>query len=180
MIKVYQHRRKDTNQVFYIGIAKLEKRPYSKNGRNSFWKKIVNKVGFEVDILYDNLNWKKACQKEKELIKKYGRRDLGLGSLVNMTDGGDGNNNIIFSESTRKKMSLAKIKNNPMHNKEIVEKRRITITGVKKPKHSEKIKGINNPMYGISPEKVKCIYCKKIIDVRNAKRWHFENCKLKN
>ena len=37
-----------------------------------------------------NITWEEACQKEKELIEYYGRRDSGSGTLVNMTAGGEG------------------------------------------------------------------------------------------
>jgi hypothetical protein len=49
------------------------------------------------------LTWEEACEKEKEFIQLYGRRDLGLGTLVNMTDGGDGVHNL--SDETKKKLS---------------------------------------------------------------------------
>jgi hypothetical protein len=39
-----------------------------------------------------------ANHKEKEFIQLYGRKDLGLGELVNMTDGGDGTIGRILSE----------------------------------------------------------------------------------
>ena len=32
---------------------------------------------------------------------------------------------------------------------------------------------------GIEMEKIECPHCEKIIDKGNAKRWHFDNCKLK-
>jgi len=89
---------------------------------------IVNKYGYEIEILKENLSWEEACELEKEYIKNIGRRDLGLGTLVNMTDGGDGTPGIIptkesnmkrseklknkkrqpFSEETKKKMSESK------------------------------------------------------------------------
>lgn len=33
---------------------------------------------------------------------------------------------------------------------------------------------------GKTMEKIQCPYCKKNIDIGNAKRWHFDNCKLRN
>jgi predicted GIY-YIG superfamily endonuclease len=89
---VYKHIRLDTNEVFYIGIGnqKNYKRAYSKHNRNLHWKNVVNKTEYIVEIVKDNLSWEDAVKLEIELIKKYGRSDLNEGTLVNMTDGGDG------------------------------------------------------------------------------------------
>lgn len=108
MAYVYKHIRKDTNQVFYIGIGKTKRRATDRNNRNDRWTKVVNKAGFDVEIVSDGLDWDSACELEKKLIKEYGRADLGEGCLVNMTDGGDGINNYSHSEETRRLMSLLK------------------------------------------------------------------------
>jgi hypothetical protein len=44
-------------------------------------------------IIHTNLSRKESCELEKQYIKQIGRRDLGLGALVNHTDGGDGGDN---------------------------------------------------------------------------------------
>jgi hypothetical protein len=88
MAIVYQHRRKDTNEVFYIGIGENKKRAYV-YGRNPHWNRIVNKYGYEVDILVDGCSWEDACQIEIGMIADYGRANLGLGLLANLTNGGD-------------------------------------------------------------------------------------------
>jgi hypothetical protein len=113
MAKVYQHKRKDNNEIFYIGISDTYDRPYSKFGRSVFWKKTINKSGgFLVEILFDNISWEEACNKEKLLIEELGRRDLGKGNLVNLTDGGEGGLN--HSAEARKKISEThKGKNKP-------------------------------------------------------------------
>jgi len=93
MAYVYRHIRLDKNEPFYIGIGKdnTYKRAFqsSKTKRSDFWHNIASK-GYEVEILMDNLTWEQACEKEKEFISIYGRRDLGQGTLVNLTNGGDG------------------------------------------------------------------------------------------
>ena len=92
MAYVYRHIRLDKNEPFYIGIGKDDtyKRAYqsSKTKRSDFWHNIASK-GYEVEILIDNLTWEQACEKEKEFISIYGRRDLGQGTLVNLTNGGE-------------------------------------------------------------------------------------------
>lgn len=104
---VYQHVKLDTNEIFYIGIGKSKnlRRAYEKYKRSVFWKNITNKHDYKVEILYENLNWNEACNIEINLIKQYGRRDLGLGTLVNLTDGGDGSVGVIVSEETKLKLS---------------------------------------------------------------------------
>lgn len=122
-IKVYRHRRLDTNEIFYVGIGKSEKRAYSKRSRNSLWHNIVNKTDYSVEIVAELDSWELACELEQLLIQEYGRRDLGLGSLVNMTDGGEGSLNmesprkgVTLSEETKRKISEAK-KGKPSPNK---------------------------------------------------------------
>lgn len=110
MAYVYRHIRIDKNEPFYIGIGKDDtyKRAYqsSKTKRSDFWHNIASK-GYEVEILMDNLTWEQACEKEKEFISIYGRKDLGQGSLVNLTNGGDGAIEISKEsiESIRKKLT---------------------------------------------------------------------------
>ncbi len=92
---LYKHTRLDTNEVFYIGIGKQDKkdsysRAYNKNKRTSFWKNIVSKTNYKVDIIFKTNNHKELVDKEIKLIEFYGRRCTGEGSLVNLTLGGEG------------------------------------------------------------------------------------------
>ena len=119
---LYAHKRFDKNEIFYIGIGKKKNygRAYEFNEqkRNNIWNKIFNKTNIEVLILFDNISKEIAAQKEKELIKLYGRMDLNEGSLCNMTDGGDGILNCKRSDITKSKLSLQKIGDkNPMYGK---------------------------------------------------------------
>lgn len=92
---VYIHKRKDNGKVFYVGIGSIT-RPHTRR-KNKMWKGIVSKYGYEVEVLYFGLCWDEACIIERALICHLGRRDLGKGQLVNMTDGGEGNQNIIYT-----------------------------------------------------------------------------------
>lgn len=97
---VYRHRNAETFQVFYIGIGN-KRRPYKRGSRNTDWHETVNKCGYIVEVIANNLSWEDACELEILLIKEYGRRDLGLGPLVNWTDGGGGVVN--WSDAAREK-----------------------------------------------------------------------------
>jgi hypothetical protein len=119
MAIVYQHIRKDNNEIFYIGIGKNENRAKSKSRNNPYWHNIVKKYGYIIEILYYDLDWKDACIKEIELIKKYGRKDLGNGTLVNLTDGGEGTPNI--GPETLKKISRLGYKHSDEVKKRISE-----------------------------------------------------------
>lgn len=100
---VYRHRRLDTGDIFYIGIGN-KKRAYNKKSRPKHWNNIVNKYGYTVEIIAEDLSKEDACELEIFLISLYGRRDLGKGNLINLTDGGDGNLNP--SDEWREKASL--------------------------------------------------------------------------
>jgi len=86
---VYLHRNPKTKEVFYVGIG-VETRAKDFSKRSIFWSNYKNKYGVEVDIIKKGLSSSKAQSLEVKLIKKYGRRDLGTGSLVNLSNGGEG------------------------------------------------------------------------------------------
>lgn len=142
---IYQHYRKDKGEVFYVGISSNIKRPYKKSNRSSFWKKIINKTDYDVEILFNDLTKIQAEIIEKELIKFYGRRDLGTGTLCNLTDGGEGGSlGIIQSEETREKKRQASLGNQYAkgykHTKEAKEK----ISNRSKNKNDKQIKASAN------------------------------------
>lgn len=101
---LYRHL-KPSGEVFYIGIGKTKnfKRAYSKNNRNKWWKNIVSKYEFEVQILTKDLSEQDIKDLERALISWYGRRDLGKGTLVNLTDGGEGLKGFIQNEASKSK-----------------------------------------------------------------------------
>ena len=83
-----------------------DRRAWSQQGRNKFWKRVVQKHGLDVEIYLDGLQEWYAFELEKDLVGYYGRRQLGLGSLVNLSDGGEGPSGIICSEDRRKEISM--------------------------------------------------------------------------
>jgi hypothetical protein len=90
MAIVYVHRRKDSNEVFYVGMGKYKSRSEKKTNRNKYWHNIVNKHGYTKEIVLSGVTWDEAINEEIRLISEYGRKDKGKGKLVNMTRGGDG------------------------------------------------------------------------------------------
>jgi hypothetical protein len=141
MAIVYRHIRKDKNQVFYIGISHGIERAYKKSQRNDIWKNIVKKTDYEVEILFDDLSWEDAANKEIELISLYGRKNNSTGCLANMTDGGEGTRGWTVTEESRIRMSESKKgisatwnkgrKFSEEHKKKLSDKSKITRNGRK-------------------------------------------------
>lgn len=96
---IYAHYRND-GSVFYIGKGH-RKRAWSKTGRSIFWHRTVNKYGLSIKIWASDLDEITAFNLEKEWISVYGRKDIGNGNLVNLTDGGEGSSGTLVSEETR-------------------------------------------------------------------------------
>lgn len=124
MAVLYLHT-KPCGEVFYVGIGKEEKRAYSVQNRNKHWRNIVAKYGYEVKVIRDDLTWEYAKELEIFTIDFYGRKDLGKGSLCNLTDGGDGNVGLIRTQESIDKWKKSKRpligKLNPMYGKKFSE-----------------------------------------------------------
>ena len=150
MAYVYRHIRVDKNEPFYIGIGKEETRAYSKHNRNPHWNSIVNLTDYVVDILFDDLDYEAAKEKEIELIQLY-KRCLDGGTLCNITLGGQGNLGLVHTKEAKTKMSAANI------GKAISKEQRESVSRFHKGKklseeHKEKIslaqRGDKHHMYG--------------------------------
>lgn len=100
---VYQHRRDDTGEIFYVGKGK-GKRCFS-NNRNKHWKNITNKTSYTIEIVHDNLPSEIACLVEIGLITKYKTQGL---DLCNYTIGGEGTVGYKHSFSSKEIMSKNK------------------------------------------------------------------------
>jgi hypothetical protein len=101
-IVVYFHRNPIKNEIFYVGIGG-KRRPFSKNSRTQHWYNTVNKYGYTIEIIETNLTWEEACQKEIYYIKTIGKKING-GTLINISDGGEGNVGLKHSDEYRERM----------------------------------------------------------------------------
>lgn len=82
---VYLHRRLDDGLPFYVGKGH-NRRAYVKDGRSSWWNKVVAKHGYSIEILQWFDDEKEAFQYEIDGIAAL--KEAGY-LLVNLTLGGD-------------------------------------------------------------------------------------------
>lgn len=180
MAVVYIHRRKVDNEVFYVGIGKASSRAFSKHDRNKFWRNYTAKYEYIVEILFTNITWEEACRKEKELINFYGRRDVHLGPLVNLTNGGEGSFGRKLSNETKIKISnshrgkkhsnetkskMSKIRKGKKRSEEFIAKKSIPVYQVTKNN-----KTINSFTSIAIAESITGIACASISKVCKGKR----------
>ena len=163
MAYVYRHIRLDKNEPFYIGIGKDKwyRRAYKTSCKNKHWDNVIAKTDYLAEILFDDVDYEFAKRKEIEFITLYGRKDLGTGTLVNMTQGGDGvtnwseerrtkhisrfKNRIVTNE-TRMRQSLAQIGKKQSHEQvakrmQTIKERGIVITKETREKMAAKLRG---------------------------------------
>ena len=110
-------------EPFYVGKGTGD-RDKSLSYKNGFVKykirKVLRSVGKKPVIvrMIDGVSEQEAINLERKLIKLVGRRDLGLGPLTNLTDGGDGISGYKFTRSQRERMSAShKGEKNSMYGK---------------------------------------------------------------
>jgi hypothetical protein len=220
---VYEHIRRDTGVVFYVGKGQGN-RHCSKRDRNQYWHNVVNKAGgFDFRVVTENQSEELILLAEIEKINQL--RTLGV-ALVNLTDGGEGITGLKHSEESKRLMSQKLKGRSRKHTPESIEKIRQANTGVvfsderkeklrqkalgrkmlphvkealkermKSFKQSEETKEhlrqvnlgrkhtpetlIKMSAWQKDRPKLICPHCNKAANVNMAKRWHFNNCKLK-
>jgi hypothetical protein len=168
---VYAYLRESNNTPYYIGKGK-GKRAISKH-RNGLTPKDKSRIVF----LETNLSDVGALALERRYIRWYGRKDNNTGILRNLTDGGEGSSGAILIRSEEHKQNISKSKKGKpghSHTEETKQKiskskkgkkrpdlvdynknRKHPFTNKKRPDHSARISGSNNPNFGkkTSPEK---------------------------
>ena len=191
MAYIYRHIRLDKNIPFYIGIGVDDnegkfKRSKAKEHRNDYWRNIVSKTDYRVEIILNDLSWEEACKKEKEFINLYGRKDKLEGYLANQTDGGDGGTGVIVKPETREKIRQFQIsldkKGKPgrVWTQESKDKLANTIRGMKHSSETiEKMRKpkVNKENYTYPKSKIACEVCGFLAQPAAISRWHNKNCK---
>jgi len=111
---LYAHFRKDKQEAFYIGIAtKYRKRDYDRamcyRKRSEFWKRVANKTRYNVMILTESDDKGGIIEKEINYIKVLGKKRDKSGTLVNITDGGEGllGHRIVWTEEMKNSIRKA-------------------------------------------------------------------------
>lgn len=92
----------ESGKIYYIGKGK-GRRAWDKNYRSV--RRPPNKNN--IIILKNNLTEEEAFRHEVYMISVIGRRNLGTGSLMNMTDGGDGVSGLVRSDEYKKQKSIS-------------------------------------------------------------------------
>jgi hypothetical protein len=161
----YCHTTADTGKVFYIGKGTRKDRATRKDSRSAHWHNIVNKHGFNAEILAYWDTEEEAHSHEKLLIACF--KDMGY-KLANKTDGGEGvcghKHSLESIEKNRlsaiKRMSnpetrahLSRLNTGKKQSQETINKRRISNAGFKHTDASKKALSESSPY----SKKVRCI-----------------------
>jgi hypothetical protein len=142
----------DNNEPYYVGKGN-GRRAYTK-GKHEPIKKPEDKS--RIRFIKENLSEDDAYLWEVFWISEFGRKDLGLGSLLNRSDGGPSTKGLKATKETKNTLSAAHKgkKKSPEHVAAVVA----SVTGKAHPQIP-----------------VSCL-CGKTGALNNMKRYHLENC----
>ena len=185
-VYIYEHWRPDTNTCFYVGKG-AKKRAWNMKARNKHHKAIVSKLtslGLAVDvrIIIDGLSEESAFLVERDLILKY-----GIKNLANMTYGGEGISGFKnpASDLTKQKISKAK-KGKPSNRKGAVlsdeSKQKIRIANLGKKLSTDTKHKLSVAKKGKPPNnagKPVSLLTKQKLSLKNKGRKHTEEARAK-
>lgn len=182
---IYQHRRADNGQIFYVGKASNPYRKVKTQNRNSRWHEIVKDAGgFVAEEVVSNVDEDLSLLAEQEYIDKL--KKLGA-PICNLTTGGQGRSGWKPSEETRKIWSEQRKGREP-HNKgtkkpyiKKTEEELKEIRTVAAVKQSQALKGRIPWNKGITYENINrkgLTPWNKSQRVVGSKRWKIEQRKL--
>lgn len=193
MYYTYGHYKADSKELFYIGKGK-GRRAYDKDSRSDYWRNIVTKYGYTVEIFSEWESEQDAFIHEKFLIECF----QDLADLCNLTDGGDGCSGYVWTDEQKAKLKLRTHSNlgkiTPDHvRKKIGLSQLGVVRGPHSIEHSQKIalahKGkiksqehMAKIVMGLKKQaqiKLTCPHCGIESNGPVMKRWHFNNCKAK-
>jgi hypothetical protein len=138
MFYTYIHK-KPSGTIFYVGKGSL-RRIKARDNRNKHWVNVVNKYGFEAEIVGTYETNQQAIEHEMKLIQEL--KDSGI-KLVNITAGGEGVLGHRHDEISKLKMSqFQKVFQNTDRMKQVRLKNAENYRNdaSKRQSHSEKIK----------------------------------------
>jgi hypothetical protein len=170
MFYTYAYLREDRTP-YYIGKGNGNRMFVNHKGRRGTVIKVPSED--RILVLKENLTEEEAFRHEIYMISVLGRKDLGTGILRNQSDGGEGATGHRKSEDWKKNQSEYLKKNNPMYNKESLEKMRKSQTGKKQSKETiQKRKETIENMGGVKlTEEQK----KKISDSKKGRKFSEEH-----
>lgn len=193
MYYTYGHYKADSKQLFYIGKGN-GRRAHEKDSRSDYWRNIVNKHGYTVEIFAEWKSEEDAFIHEKFLIDCF--RDLT--NLCNLTDGGEGCSGYVWTDEQKAKLKLrTPPRLGAILSEQTRKQIRLSQLGVPRgPQTKEHSKKISKALKGKAkpPEQAErlrqmakqtaqvvrvCPNCGHEGRGPNMYRWHFENCKGK-
>lgn len=109
---VYTYYDPRNGDPIYVGMGRKDRAftHWKKKANNIFFQNVLNKIRANgltprIEFVAIELTKDEANRLESELIALYGRRDLGLGPLLNLTDGGDGAHGLQVTAERKKHQS---------------------------------------------------------------------------
>ncbi len=156
---VYLHVKLTNGEPFYVGKG-IGKRKSSKTDRNRWWNFIVNKHGYDIIILEENLSEEKAIEREIYWIDRIGKASENKGTLVNITNGGEGVSGYKHTDETKKRITETLLGHKRNSGKILTEEHKKNISLSKKGQNAgrinspESLKKTSDKLKGIKIESI--------------------------